>query len=873
MQPGTRVGPYQVLSALGAGGMGEVWRAKDTRLGRDVAIKILTEEFATDPDRLQRFEQEARAVAALNHPNILALHDVGTYESSPYLVTELLEGQTLRERLTGGPLRVRKAVECAVQVAKGLAAAHEKGIIHRDLKPENLFITEDGRVKILDFGLVKLRQEHSMQEALAPATTRSALTHVGMVMGTVTYMSPEQVLGEVADQRSDIFALGSVVYEMLFGRPAFQRSTVPDTMSAILHEDPPGLDGSGTTLPPLLREIVRRCLEKRPRDRFSSAHDLAFALETVSMDVSSAVGARPSQRRARLWYGAVAALGFVVVATAVWRVVSAREEKSVPRFSPRRVTSGPGLKTEPAISPNGAEIAYAATESGNTSIFLTDARGGTPLRLTARAARDWGPTWFPDGKAIAFTSDEGGGAGVWKIDRLGGEPSLLLRDASEPAISPDGRRIAFARAGADGLARIWVAPLSDLAAARALTGAGDGAFDHRQPAWSPDGSTICFCDQRDLWLVPAGGGKPALLLGGGPQKRAPVWSRDGRHIYFASLWEGTLAIWRIAARGGEPTRVTLGAGPEQCPTISHDGRVLAYTTAHKATTLALVDLRNGTRTHVREAQFVEQPTIAPDRSALVYVSDRDGSYDLWRLALRDNRPAGQAMRLTHLRGTVAHPVFSPDGKWLAFFRVVDGQRDVWVMPSEGGAPVNFSGHLAADVLPEWSPDGNRIGFCSDRGGSHQIWVAAFRDGRRIGEARQVTFGEGSAWFFAWSPDGASIAYVRSSANGSDVWLAAVDGTSPPRRLTQGADAILVAWVRATNTLLVAASWGTTRPSLRAVPLDGAPATAWRGAETTSPEAGLDDFTVSLDGTLLALGEEEKDAQGDVWVLEAEQGTF
>jgi len=858
---------------LGAGGMGEVWRAKDTRLGRDVAIKILTEEFARDPDRLQRFEQEARAVAALNHPNILALHDVGTYESSPYLVTELLEGQTLRERLRGGPLRVRKAVECAVQVAKGLAAAHEKGIIHRDLKPENLFITEDGRVKILDFGLVKLRQEHSMREAVAPATTRSALTQAGMVMGTVTYMSPEQVLGEVADQRSDIFALGSVVYEMLFGRPAFQRGTIPDTMSAILHEDPPGLDASGTTVPPLLRQIVRRCLEKRPRERFSSAHDLAFALETVSTDISSDIGPRPTRTRARLWYGAVAGLGVVVVATAVWRVVSAREQERLPRFSPRRVTTGPGLKTEPAISPNGAEIAYALTEGGHTSIFLTDARGGTPLLLTARAAKECGPAWFPDGTAIAFTSDEGGSSSVWKIDRLGGEPSLLLRDASQPAISPDGRRIAFARPGASGQARIWVAPLADLSAARTLTGDNDGAFNHEQPAWSPDGSTICYCDQRDLWLVQAGGGKPARLLGGGPQYRAPVWSRDGRHIYFASLREGTLAIWRVAARGSAPTRLTLGAGPEQRPTLSRDGRTLAYTTAHEAKTLALVDLRNGTRTHIQEAQYVGQPTIAPDRGALVYVSDRDGSYDLWRLALRDNRPAGQAGRLTQLAGTVSHPAFSPDGKWLAFFRVVDGQREVWVMPSEGGAPVNFSGHPGAGLLPEWSPDGNWIGFCSDRGGSHQIWVALFRDGRRTGEARQVTFGEGSAMFFAWSPDGASIAYVREGADGSDVWLTAVDGASPPSRLTQGANAFRVAWVRATNTLLVAGTWGTTRSSIRAVPLNGAPAKPWPGAGTTSPEADLNYFTISPDGMLLALGEEERSVQGDVWVLEVEQGTF
>jgi Tol biopolymer transport system component len=873
LQPGTHVGPYKVLAALGAGGMGEVWRARDTRLGRDVAIKILPAEFAGDRNRLERFEQEARAVAALSHANILALHDVGTHEGLPYLITELLEGETLRERLRAGSLPVRKAIEYAVQVAHGLAAAHEKGIIHRDLKPENLFIGEDGRVKILDFGLAKLRQDETMREALASATTRSALTQAGMVMGTVSYMAPEQVRGEAADQRSDIFALGAVVYEMLFGRPAFSQGTVADTITAILREDPPGLDEHSTAVPPLLRQIVRRCLEKRPRERFSSAHDLAFALESASTVVSG--DARPSSTRRRAWlrWSAVGALAVVVVAAVIWRVVSTRGEERLPQFSPRRVTSGPGLKGEPAISPGGSEIAYTVTENGHTSLFLTDVRGGTPLLLTTRAGKESDPAWFPDGTAIAFTSDEDGGESIWRINRLGGEPTLLLRDARQPAISPDGMRIAFARAGTSGQTRIWVAPLADLAAARALTGDNDGAFNHEQPAWSPGGATICYHDQRDLWLVPADGGKATRLLGRGAQNLAPVWSCDGRHVYFASYREGTLAIWRISVRGGAPTRVTLGTGPEQRPTLSRDGRMLAYTTARQPNTVVLVDLRKGTRVPIQEAQYVGLPTIAPDRSALVYNSDREGTYDLWRMPLWANKPAGPAVRLTQLEGTTACPAFSPDGRWLAFFRVVAGQRDVWVMPSEGGAPSNFSGLPGSAVQPEWSPDGSRIAFCSDRGGSQQFWVAPVRDGRRNGEARQLTFGEGSVSYCAWSPDGASLAYVREDANGHDVWLTALDGTSPPRRLTHGANASRIVWVHDTGTLLVAGGWGTTHTSIRVVPLDGAPPMLWRTAGPTTPNSEIKYFSVSPDGTLLALQEAETDARGDVWVLEVDQGTF
>jgi len=284
---GARVGPYQVLSLIGAGGMGEVYRARDTRLGRDVAIKVLPAEFASDPERLRRFEQEARAVAALNHPNILAIHDVGTHEGSPYLVTELLEGESLRDRLRSGALLVRKAVEFAVQIAQGLAAAHEKGIVHRDLKPGNVFITKDGHVKILDFGIAKLVAPRSVVEP-AQAPTVVEATEAGTTLGTVGYMSPEQVRGEPVDHRSDVFSFGCVLYEMLSGRSPFRRDTVPETMTAILHDEPPGLAGTVRHISPALEGIVTRCLEKSPEDRFHSAHDLAHDLSATMPDTGPA---------------------------------------------------------------------------------------------------------------------------------------------------------------------------------------------------------------------------------------------------------------------------------------------------------------------------------------------------------------------------------------------------------------------------------------------------------------------------------------------------------------------------------------------------------------------------------------------------------
>src|SRR5271170_4825609 len=283
---GTILGQCEIRSPLGAGGMGEVYRAHDTRLNREVAIKVLPESVSSDPERLRRFEQEARAAAALNHPNILAVYQMATHEGVSYMVTELLEGETLRERLRRGAIPLRNAIDYGVQIVRGLAAAHEKGIVHRDLKPENLFVTKDGRVKILDFGLAKLTQAQSSSEQDAPTLTEE--TEAGVVMGTVGYMAPEQVRGQKADHRADIFAFGAILYEMLAGKRAFQKPTSPETMTAILNEDPPSISEVTPNLPPALQRMVHRCLEKNPEQRFQSASDLAFALDAVSETSSNA---------------------------------------------------------------------------------------------------------------------------------------------------------------------------------------------------------------------------------------------------------------------------------------------------------------------------------------------------------------------------------------------------------------------------------------------------------------------------------------------------------------------------------------------------------------------------------------------------------
>src|SRR5689334_12847603 len=330
LTPGSRLGPYEILAQIGAGGMGEVYRAKDARLGRDVAIKVLPASFSEDTDRLRRFEQEAKAAGVLNHPNITAVHDIGEADGAPYVVQELLEGETLRAVLAGGKLSARKTIDYSLQIVRGLAAAHEKGIVHRDLKPENVFVTNDGRVKILDFGLAKLTQMEGAASVVTNLPTETRGTEPGVVLGTLGYMSPEQVRGKPADARSDIFSFGAILYEMLAGRRAFHGDSAADTMSAILREDPPDLSVTNQSVPPGLERIVRHCLEKNPEQRFHSAHDVAFALEALSQTSTpqqSQISAGPSLRARRIpplvWLLAGLAAGTVIAWVASRRAAPA----------------------------------------------------------------------------------------------------------------------------------------------------------------------------------------------------------------------------------------------------------------------------------------------------------------------------------------------------------------------------------------------------------------------------------------------------------------------------------------------------------------------------------------------------------------------
>jgi Tol biopolymer transport system component len=542
--------------------MGEVYRALDSRLGREVAIKILPEGVARDPDRIARFEREARALAALSHPGVLAIHDVGREGEIAYAVTELLEGETLRERLQRDRPTWRGAAEIAAGIADALAAAHAHHIVHRDLKPENVFLTSDGRLKVLDFGLAKIVEPVRPE---ASTLTSPHSTSEGHLAGTVSYMSPEQARGLAVDSRSDIFSLGCVLYEMLGGHRPFDRPTIADTVSAILHEEPAPLDGPKATAPPqALISIVSRCLEKSPEDRFHSAHDLGLALRTLP-GTSGERSHPPAKRRGR-WRAprvAVIAAGAFLLAAALVTLSSLVRRRGGHGAEPavaRPVTSLPGWEVDPSVSPDGSLVAFASNASGSADIWLVESTGGEPRQLTdvgvpqAEAPDDFSPAWLPDGRSVLFSSDRTGRRSIFRISFLGGSPGLVVEDAGEPAVTSDGSLLAFTRTGGSGrYRRIWIAPLASPGSARPLTTDDHGLWDHTDPAFSPDGRRLCYADFRNLWVVDLPGGEPRRLTSEDAFDAEPRFSPDGTRIAFVRAGE----IWVVDAEGRtEPRRVT-----------------------------------------------------------------------------------------------------------------------------------------------------------------------------------------------------------------------------------------------------------------------------------------------------------------------------
>jgi serine/threonine protein kinase/Tol biopolymer transport system component len=724
---GTRLGPYEILAPLGAGGMGEVYRARDPRLGREVAIKVLPAFFSGDPDRLRRFEQEARAAGLLNHPNITAVYDIGSHEGAPYVVSELLEGETLRAEIAGGKIVPRRAIDYATQIAHGLAAAHEKGIVHRDLKPENLFVTKDGRVKILDFGLAKLTHAEEGSAPLTSLPTATAGTEPGIVLGTLGYMSPEQVKGQPADARSDLFSFGSILYEMLSGRRAFHAGSAAETMSAILREDPPELSQTNQNLPAGLERIVRHCLEKNPERRFYSAHDMAFDLEALS----GMSGPRPEPflRASRPERRLLRTIGLAAIAAALgllagWQIWK-KPAPSPPAF--RRLTFRRGFASSARFSPDGHTVVYSANWDGaeRAQIFSTRVESPGELHLS-----------LPDALVTAISSSgemlilhdlrlSGGFARVGTLAQAplsGGAPRDLLEDVGYADFSPDGASLAVVRAPG------WRYRLEYPAGK--VVYETSGWISH--PRVSPAGDAVAFLDHpifgddRGSVAVIDRTGKKKTLSEGWESEQGLAWAPSGDEIWFTAAESGAGRALYAVTRSGRRRVIARMAGALTLQDIAKDGRVLLD---HANRRIGLIGFFAGQdrEQDLSGLDWSRAPILSEDGKTLVFTEEGDGGGAGYSVFLRklDGSPP---VRLGEGEGVA----ISPDGKWVLTCRVRYSLAPLVLLPTGAGEPRPFPKDLINhdSARASFSRDGRSVVFSgSEPGRALRTWVQDLEGGK------------------------------------------------------------------------------------------------------------------------------------------------
>jgi serine/threonine protein kinase len=861
---GSKLGSYEVLSLLGAGGMGEVYRARDTRLGREVAIKVLPTERMADEDRRLRFVQEARGASALSHPNIVTIHEIESAEGIDFIVMEYVPGKALAAVIPRQGMNLGDVLRIAIPIADAVARAHAAGIVHRDLKPANVMVGSDGTVKVLDFGLAKLVAQ---KEGAGPEYETSTvdgdagwLSRPGTVAGTAGYMSPEQAAGKKVDSRSDVFSFGAVLYEMVTGRRAFAGNSTAETLAAVLREQPKAPTEVTPDVPRDLERVILRCLHKEPDRRFQHMGDVKVELQEIKEESDShpAATQAPARRRHRWWLAAALA-GVLLLAVAVWHRWRLRE---TPPPSPRLVplSSVLGGEVSPSFSPDGGQIVFAweGEKRDNWDIYLKMIGSSEIRRLTTDPASDLAPIWSPDGRQIAFVRSHPGGVPapyyegtIHLISPVGG-PDRKLSDfpvRSTLSWSPDGGWLAAGRCGSPtdtdrGAACIYLIPVYG-GEPRPMTSAKAPAW-HHDPAFSPDGHHLAYTSCARLFIschvdvmelgadyVPAG--PPRRLTRRAGWIAGLAWTRDGNSVIYGDrIGRGLWRAWIVGDR--PPERIEL-AGPDTYdPATTASLDRLAF--AHDRWTSVIYRFEMGhPPTALLGSSLMDiLPHFSPDGHRITFMSNRGGEgEEIWLAASDGSNP----MQLTHGPGIrQGAPRWSPDGQRIAFdSQAEDGKFDIWTIDTDGGSPRRLTLDPGSKQMPSWSRDGHWIYFESDRAGTEEVW----RIPATGGSEERVTHGGGNEpnLLSSESADGKTLFFTRAHGNAPLLALPLAGG--PERKVLE----CVPGWGFAVGPAGVYHLACTA--DLRGVPLYLLDPATGRDRLLGTLEQGVLGFTVSPDG--------------------------
>lgn len=888
LSPGTKLGRYEIISPLGSGGMGEVYLARDSGLDRKVALKILPENVASNPQRMQRFVLEAKAASALNHPNILTIHEIGTEPGKHFIAVEFIEGETLRRRMVHEPLTLAEAIDIASQLASALSTAHAAGIIHRDIKPENIMVRRDGIVKVLDFGLAKLTERWRADEVDPDAATRANIqTEPGVVLGTTAYMSPEQTRAFDVDPRTDIWSLGVVLYEMITGCSPFKSDTASDTSAAILKTEPPALTEYAPDIPFELERIVRKALQKDREERYQVIKDLQLDLKSLKRDldlgvsVERSLSSRPqpaiatgqttqgsaasvatqdatlaefrsAANRRGLLLAAIIVIPVLLIAGWLWwrrsDAPTIRPSSwNITQLTSRKKELGESAANHARFSPDGKFVVYASTKDGQSGIWLKQVESGEPFSNRSEPGIVTSPIWSPDGKSVAYLSNRDSRYGIWTMPAFGGPPSLIKQlDAFSNELiawSNDGQIYFVSRGNLHKLdvKSQQISQVTNFDASKPL----DRTF-----CLSHDNERIAYTDvadgQIDVWVMPKQGGQPRRVTNDAYEDGKLVWTADGRNILYSSKRNGILQIFFAHLDGRSPEQLTVNDNDSEVLDVSPDGARILYATGRDELDLWSVKLDRPREVQITSDIGIEfWPAVAPDGTAIAFQATpmSKGATLFNSLLLAKSLTGGDSQRQLVSDGFA--PRWSPDGKQIAFLRHANGAINLWRVHAGGGdaSPltadgITFGGFV---LLPynrsqtqdfQWSADSSQLVYCASTSSIANVWQTAANGSG----AKQLSHNAARNIFFFdpfWSPDGKSVAWLALATDragpkniGWSVWLS--NGGTDRKILESDSVLGLLGWSQSGRDLIV-----------KTIPQKNVPAAV---------PANVNLFAIGLDGT-------------------------